>query len=76
MQTLPPLLTFRPASFRKKKADLLFTALISSNSASLISTIGFFSTLPTVLIAMSMLPIAALASANSFSTALAVVRSA
>ncbi|MNL84256.1 hypothetical protein D3C87_2121750 [compost metagenome] len=51
------------------------TALISSYSASVISTKGFFSTLPTVLTAMSMLPSAALASAKSFSTLAALVRS-
>ncbi|MNE65683.1 hypothetical protein D3C80_1611870 [compost metagenome] len=60
----------------KKKAVLALTALIASYSASEISTIGFFSTLPTVLMAMSGLPIAATASAKSLATALAVVRSA
>ncbi len=59
----------------KKKADLELTAVISSYSASVISTNGFFSTLPTVLMAMSGLPTAAIASANSASTAPAVVRS-
>jgi hypothetical protein len=66
----------RPASFRKKKAVLALTALIASYSASLISSIGFLSTLPTVLIAMSGRPTAATASANSFSIAAAVLRSA
>ena len=59
----------------KKNADLLLTANISSYSASLISVNGFFSTLPTVLIAMSILPKRCFASSNSFSTAAAVVRS-
>lgn len=50
----------------KKNADLLLTANISSYSASLISVKGFFSTLPTVLIAMSILPKRCFASSNSF----------
>ena len=75
-ETLPLSLTFLPASFRKKKADLELTAVILSYSASVMSTIGFFNTLPTVLIAISMPPSAALASAKSFSIAPAPVRSA
>ena len=66
MQILPLSLTCLPASRRKKNADLELTALISSYSVSLISVMGFFSTLPTVLMAMSGLPTAAMASANSF----------
>ncbi|CFN72122.1 Uncharacterised protein [Bordetella pertussis] len=60
---LPWSLTWRPASLRKKNADLALTAAISSYSASLISENGFFSTLPTVLMAMSGRPTAATASA-------------
>ena len=51
------------------------TPLIASNSASLISSIGFLSTLPTVLTAMCGLPTAATVSAKSLSTAPAAVRS-
>ena len=65
MQILPLSLTCLPASRRKENADLALTALISSYSASLISVKGFFNTLPTVLMAMSGLPTAAMASANS-----------
>ena len=75
MQTLPLSLTCLPASLRKKKAVLELTAVISSYSDSLISENGFFSTLPTVLMAMSGLPTAAMASVKSFSTAAADVRS-
>ncbi len=76
VQILPLSFTWRPASFRKKKAVFELTAVISSYSASLISVKGFFSTLPTVLIAMSGRPIAAIVSAKSFSIAAAEVRSA
>ena len=64
------------ASRRKKNAAFELTAVISSYSASVISVKGFFSTLPTVLIAMSGRPTAATASANSFSMAPAELRSA
>lgn len=50
-------------------------ANISSYSASEISAIGFFSTLPTVLMTMSILPKSFSTAANSLSTAAAVVRS-
>ncbi|MNE80283.1 hypothetical protein D3C80_1768370 [compost metagenome] len=76
VQMRPPSLTWRPASLRKKNAVFALTALIWSYSASLISSIGFFSTLPTVLIAMSGRPTAATASANSRPIAVAEVRSA
>lgn len=76
VQTFPLSLTCLPASLRKKNAHFELTALISSNSGSLISTMGFLSTLPTVLTAISTEPMAAFASAKSFSMDEAVVRSA
>lgn len=76
MQILPLSLRCLPASLRKKNADLALTSLIWSYSASLMSTIGFLSTLPTVLMAMSGRPMASTTSANSFSMAPARVRSA
>jgi hypothetical protein len=48
---------------------------IESYSASVVSTIGLRSTLPTVLTAMSTLPNTSIAAANSFSTLSGTVRS-
>lgn len=66
---MPPSLRFLAACLIKKKAHVELTRNMSSNSCSVVSTIGFLRTLPTVLMAISNLdtPRAAAASEKSLS---------
>jgi len=66
--TEPPSLSRRPACCRKKYAALELMSNIESYSASVVSTIGMRSTLPTVFTAISTPPNARTAASNRFST--------